>query len=62
MEEFQEFLGVLLAVTIGVWLVDQLEGLDEDLQTFFQDVRLHDGVTEELLKDLNGSVAKVSVA
>lgn len=62
MEEFEELPSVLLAIVIAVWLVQQLKRLDEDFQTFSEDVRLHHGVAEEFLQDFYGGVAEVSVA
>ena len=62
MEEFEEFPNVLLAVVVTVWLIEQLKGLDENLQAFLDDRGLHSLVAEELLEDLDRGNAEVSVA
>jgi len=71
-QEFQEFSRVLLAVTVTVGLIEELQGLDKDLQTFLIDMfnvnsylnygALHNFVTEELFEDFNRCYAEVSVA
>jgi hypothetical protein len=61
-EEFEEFSNVLLAVVVTVWLIEQLKGLDENLQAFLDDRGLHSLVAEELLEDLDRGNAEVSVA
>lgn len=62
MEEFEEFPNVLLAVVVTVWLIEQLKGLDENLQALLDDCGLHSLVAEELLEDLDRGNAEVSVA
>ena len=61
MEEFEEFSNVLLAVVVTVWLIEQLKGLDENLQALLDDCGLHSLVAEEFLEDLDRGNAEVSV-
>ena len=71
MEEFEELSGILLAVSVTVWLVQKLKSLDEDLKAslkdyaikaYLYDCALHYLIAEEALEYLDGSDAEVTIA
>jgi|SanBayMetagenome_1026888.scaffolds.fasta_scaffold260057_1 hypothetical protein len=52
-QEFEEFSCILFAVSITIWLIKELQSLDEDFQAFFYNSALHHLIAEKLFKNLN---------
>jgi len=62
MQYLKEIPGIILALCLGVRLVEQAEHGDKDLKTFRNDPCLQLLIEEELLEDADSHQAEVSVA